>query len=101
MSAVARRSGVVFGFLWSAVLALTIGCKAMPTTHYYVLEPSAGASDGTGSNDGTGAGTVVPPDELTYVKTITGDVTCADTESSLRGSANVTGSTASCTDFDA
>ena len=38
---------------------------------------------------------------VTSGPTITGDVTCADTESSLRGSANVTGSTASYTDFDA
>ena len=49
MSAVARRAGVTFGFLSIAVLALTSGCKAMPTTHYYVLEPRAGASDDVGA----------------------------------------------------
>ena len=55
MSAVARRSGVVaFGLLWSAVLALTIGCKAMPTTHYYILEPRAGSSDDAGAGVAVG-----------------------------------------------
>ena len=44
MSAAARRAGV--GLLWITVLVLTTGCKAVPTTHYYVLEPRAGASDG-------------------------------------------------------
>ena len=36
MNAVARRAGVTFGFLPIAVLALTIGCKAMPMMHYYL-----------------------------------------------------------------
>ncbi len=49
MSAAARRAGVALGCLSIAVLVFTSGCKAMPTTHYYLLEPSAGASDGTGA----------------------------------------------------
>ncbi len=47
-TAMPERFGAIFGLLWIAVLALTSGCKAVPTTHYYVLEPRAGASDGSG-----------------------------------------------------
>ena len=44
MTAATREAGVAFGFLCIAVLALTSGCRAAPTTHYYVLEPRADSS---------------------------------------------------------
>ena len=44
------------GFLCIVMLALTIGCKAVPTTHYYMLEPRAAASAGAGAGAGVTVG---------------------------------------------
>jgi len=58
-------------FLWIVVLVLATGCRVVPTTHYYVLEPPTVTRDGatTGLTVGVLPFTVDPPydqDRIVY-----------------------------------
>ena len=59
MTTRSTRGGVTLGLAGIALLAWTIGCKAVPPTRYYVLEPRAAAARDAGADGSVSGGLAV------------------------------------------